>query len=291
MSLRTIEISFKKSEFLHHIMRIPALPVVIAAVLGTGLVLWQNAASSRGAASAPAGIAAATLSPLQRTLKASGDWFGDVGRVMARRGDIASQNETLQTRVADLESQNARLMRLRRENEELRKLLAMPKIAGGRELAAEIISYDATDFARRVTLNVGSRAGVAPKDVVYCAQGLVGQVTEVAPFTCIVTLLIDREGRAGAMTARTFAKGVVRGTGERLCKLSYLDFNADVREGDLITTSGLLTGRGAIFPKGLIIGRVVKVEKDKTYSRQEADIEPAVAFDRLSAVWVRVGAG
>ncbi|MBW3636642.1 MAG: rod shape-determining protein MreC, partial [Armatimonadetes bacterium] len=271
-------------------MRIPAYPVVIAAVLGAGLVLWQNSASSRGGVSAPAGVAAATLSPLQRTLKASGDWLGDVGRVLVRRADIASQNEALQLRVADLEGQNARLSRLRRENVELRKLLEMPKVAGGRSLAAEIISYDASDFARRVTLNIGSRAGVAPKDVVYCAQGLVGQVTQVAPLTCVVTLLIDREGRAGAMTARTFAKGVIRGTGERICKLSYLDFNADVREGDLVTTSGLLIGRGAIFPKGMVIGRVVKVEKDKTYSRHEADVEPAVPFDRLSAVWVRVNA-
>jgi rod shape-determining protein MreC len=248
-------------------------------------------ASSRGYNAAPAGAAAATLSPLQRGLKASGGWLGDVGRVMVRRGDIASQNAQLQARVADLEGQNARLSRLKRENDELRGLLSMPKIGGGKNVAAEIISYDATDFARRVTLNIGSRAGVVPKDVVTCAQGLVGQVTQVSPLTCVVTLLIDRDGRAGAMTARTFAKGVVQGTGERECKLSYLDFGADVREGDLVTTSGLLTGRGAIFPKGLVIGRVVKVVKDKTYSRQEAFIEPSVPFDRLSAVWVRVNSG
>jgi rod shape-determining protein MreC len=271
-------------------MRIPAYSVLVVAILGAGLVLWGNAASSHGGVSAPAGAAAATLSPLQRTLKASGDYLGDVGRVLVRRGDIASQNEALKMQLADLESQNARLSRLRRENEELRRLLNMPKVAAGKSLAAEIISYDATDFARRVTLNVGARSGVMPKDVVYCAQGLVGQVTQVAPFTSVVTLLIDREGRAGAMTARTFAKGVMQGTGERIGKLKYLDFNADVREGDLITTSGLLTGRGAIFPKGMVIGRVVKIEKDKTYSRQEADIEPAVAFDRISAVWVRINA-
>lgn len=272
-------------------MKIPALSVLVAALLGVGLVGWQNAAASRGGVAAPAGVAAASLSPVQRALKASGAWLSDVGRVAVRRGDLASENARLQARVADLEGQNARLSRLRRENEELRRLLQMPKTDGGRAVAAEIVSYDATDFARRVTLNVGARAGVRPKDVVYCAQGLVGQVTQVAPLTCVVALLIDRElGRTGAMTARTFAKGVVQGTGERICKLSYLDFGADVREGDLVTTSGLLTGRGAIFPKGIVIGRVIKVEKDKTYSRQDAYLEPSAPFDRLSAVWVRVGA-
>ncbi len=255
------------------------------------LVAWQNSASSQGGVAAPNGAVSATLSPLQRTFKASGAYLSDVGRVIARRDDIAAQNSNLQARVADLEGQNARLTRLQRENQELRGLLRLPKIAGGRTVAAEIVSYDATDFARLVTLNVGARAGVRPKDVVYCAQGLVGQVSQVAPLTCVVTLLIDRDGRAGAMTSRTGAKGVVQGTGERVCKLSYLDFGADVREGDTIVTSGLLTGRGAIFPKGLVLGRVVKIEKDKAYSRQEAFIEPNVPFDRLSVVSVRVGAG
>jgi rod shape-determining protein MreC len=272
-------------------MRIQSLSVIIAVVLGAGIVVWQNMASSHGGVAAPAGVVAATLSPAQRTLKATGQWFGDVGKVLTHRGDIATENVALKNRVADLEGQNARLSRLRRENEELRRMVAMPKISGGKAVAAEIISYDATDFARRVTLSVGARSGVRPKDVVYCAQGLVGQVTQVAPLTCVVTLLIDRDGRAGAMTSRTFAKGVVQGTGDRVCKLSYLDYSADVREGDVVVTSGLLSGRGAIFPKGIVIGRIVRVEKEKTYSRQDAYIEPAVPFDQISAVWVRVGAG
>ncbi|RYG67671.1 rod shape-determining protein MreC, partial [bacterium] len=190
-------------------MRIPALSVIVAVILGASVVVWQNISASRGGVAAPAGAVSASMSPLQRTVKASGDWFGDVGRVVARRGDIMTENARLQEKVSDLEGQNMRLSRLRRENEELRKLLAMRKLPGGKQVAAEIISYDATDFARRVTLSVGSSSGVRPKDVVYCAQGLVGQVTQVAPLTCVVTLLIDRDGRAGAMTSRTFAKGVV----------------------------------------------------------------------------------
>lgn len=271
-------------------MRLP-ISILVALFLGAGVVMWQNSAASQGRSAAPVGAVAASLSPMQRFFKRSGAYWGDVGRVVLRRGDIASQNAQLTQQVADLEGQNARLMRLRTENQELRAQLELPKIAGGRPVSAEIISYDATDFARLVTLNVGTRAGVRAKDVVFCAQGLVGQVSQVAPLTCVVTLLIDRDGRAGAMTSRTGAKGVVQGTGERVCKLSYLDFSSDVREGDTLVTSGLLTGRGAIFPKGLVIGRVVKVEKDKAYSRQEAFIEPAVAFDRLSVVTVRVGAG
>ena len=113
---------------------------------------------------------------------------------------------------------------------------------------------------------------------------------QVGPLTCVAALLTDRESGVGAMSVRTLAKGVVLGTGERTCKLDFADFGADLREGDLLVTSGLITGRGAIFPKGIVIGRVTNVQRDKTYSRLDATVEPAVPFDRVSAVLVRVHA-
>ncbi len=269
-------------------MRSPFVKVAILLVLGLGLIAWQMAANARGGISAPAGGVALVLWPVQKGLIGLGNWISDVGQVMVRRGDIRSENERLRARLADAEGQNQRLLRYRRENEELRKLLKMPPLPGGKSLAAEIIGYDATDFTRHVTLNVGARAGVRPKDVVYTASGVVGQVIAAAPFSSQVLLLTDREAAAGAMTSRTLANGIVLGTGERICKFSYLDFGADVREGDLVVTNGLVSGKGAIFPKGLVIGRVLKVERDKTYSRLDAYIDPAVSFDRLNVVYVRV---
>lgn len=271
-------------------MRSFALKIALFLALMLGLVFWHNASVSRGAISAPATGVAAILRPFQRGLLAFGDWASDIGRVMIRRQDIASENETLKLRLADAEGQNQRLLRYRRENDELRRLLKMAPPNAGKPIAAEIIAFDATDFTQRVTLNVGSRQGVKPKDVVYSAYGLVGQVVEAGPISSVVILLSDRDSGVGAMTTRTLAKGVVLGTSERICKLSYLDFGADVREGDLVVTSGLVEKTGAIFPKGMVIGRVLKVEKDKTYGRMDAYIDPAVPFDRITAVYVRVGA-
>jgi rod shape-determining protein MreC len=99
-------------------------------------------------------------------------------------------------------------------------------------------------------------------------------------------LLTDRESGVGAMSTRTMAKGWVNGTGARTLQMSFLDYNSDVREGDLIVTSGL----SEIFPRGLIIGRVLRVDRNKSYSSLSAEIDPAVPFDQLSAVFVRTGA-
>jgi rod shape-determining protein MreC len=271
-------------------MKFPWWQLGITTVGLAGLAMWQNAVSTRGAMTPPDALATAGLSPLQRAFRTTGTYLSDVGRVVLHRDDLASENARLRQRLANVQGQNQRLLRYQRENTELRKLLKMPRIAGGKNLAAEVVLSQDSDLIGRLTLNVGSRQGVKPKDVVYCPEGLVGQVTQVAPWTCVVTLPIDREGAVGAMVARSGAKAVLLGTGNRVAKLSYLDFNADVREGDLVVTSGLVRGRGGVFPPGIVVGRVLKVEKDAAYSRQDAFVEPAVAFDKVTSVFVRVGA-
>jgi rod shape-determining protein MreC len=271
-------------------MKSPVAKGALILVLILFVVGWQNWAVRRGGGG-PSGIISSVFSPAQQGSGAAGTYFGDVWRVLIHRGSLVRENEELRYRLADVEGQNSRLLRYRRENDELRGLLKIAPPAGGTGVAAEIVSFDATDYAQRVTLNIGSRRGVKPKDVVYCAYGLVGQVITVSPFTCTVILLTDRESGVGAMTSRTAAKGVVLGSGSRICKFTYLDFGADVREGDLVVTSGLIEGRGGIYPKGMVIGKVIKVERDTTYSRLDAYVDPIVPFDRLTAVFVRVGAG
>lgn len=269
---------------------------VLALFLLAGvLVWWQNRAALTGKMSPPAALMFSVLRPGQRVVNSVGGWIGDVGKTMFRRGDIISQNEDLRGRLADLEGQNLRLQRYLRENEELKALLKTPKPPGGQPVAAQIVSFDTSEYTQRFFINVGHRQGVRAKDIVFTAHGVVGQIInsdyQLLPLpTSEVLLLTDRRSGVGASIARSGAVGVVQGTGGELCKLDYLDFHADVREGDTVLTSGLVVKSGGVFPKGLVIGRVVKVERDKTLSRLSAYIDPAVPFDRITTVWVRAGA-
>lgn len=272
------------------------LPLFLFLLLIAGvLVFWQKRAHKAGALSVPESATFAVLRPAQKTLLGVGGWFSDVARVMFRRSDIAAQNENLRGRVADLQSQNERLRRYSSENDELRALIQMPKPAGGSGLAAQIVSFNATDASQHIFLNVGTRQGARVKDVVYCAQGVVGQIiapnSKMFPFpTSEVLLLTDRLSGVGAVITRSGATGVVQGTGETICKLGYLDFHADVREGDTVLTSGLVVQNGGVFPRGLVIGRIVKIERDKTLSRLTAYVAPAAPLNKITTVWVRVGA-
>lgn len=270
--------------------RLPApLFIFLLLALCVGLVWWQKRAASQGKMSMPASASLGALGGANRVLDNVGGWFGDVGKAVFVRNSLAQQNAELRTRVADLESQNQSLTRLRSENDELRALLKTPRTSGGKSIAADVVALDASNFSRRVTLNVGSRSGVRAKDVVYAAQGVAGQVIEVSPFNCVVLLVTDGDaGAIGAMTSRTSAKGLLFGTGQGMCRLEIMSsYQADVREGDLVLTSGL----SDIFPRGLVLGRVRKVTRDRTYSRLTAEVEPAAPMERLSAVWVRTAAG
>lgn len=264
----------------------PAFLLFFLLALCAFAVAWSRLSRARGGQMAPASIAQGALQWPQRATLAVGDWAGDVGRTLFRRGGTIAENDRLRRETESLRGQTLRLARYERENRELRALLKMPSPPGGATRAAPVVALDATDFARSITLGIGARAGVREKDAVFTPQGVVGQVEVVTPFTSTVTLLTDRASGVGAMTGRGLARGVVKGTGESTCRMAYLDFRADVREGDIVFTSG----DSQIFPRGLVIGRVERVERDKNLSQLTAWIDPAVSFDRLSVVGVRVGA-
>lgn len=261
-----------------------AIFLIVACVLFVGL---QRAAQDKGKLSGPESGVFLVLRPLQSGFNGIGAWASDVGRALFRRPSLVSENQRLLKEVDDLRGQTQRMARYPAENQELRKLLGMPKPNGGVSISSEVIGFNATDISRALTLNVGARSQVRPKDIVFNAQGVVGQVSEVSPFSSRVLPLTDRMSGVGAMISRTMARGVLKGADDRICKLSYLDYRADVREGDLVITSGA----SQIFPRGLVLGHVIKVERDKRYSQLTAYVDPAVAFDRLSAVYVRVRAG
>jgi len=268
--------------------------LVLLAIAGA-LVFWQSRARRAGRISTPASLTFSALRPGQKIVFSVGGWFSDVGRVMFRRNDLASENTALRARLVDVEGQNLRLRRYERENKELQSLLNMSKPEGGTPIAAQIVSFDVTDYTQRIFINVNQRQGARAKDVVYTSHGVVGQI-ETADYkflpipTSEVLLLTDSRSGVGARIARSGAVGVAQGTGGALCKLDYLDFHADVREGDTVLTSGLVVQSGGVFPKGLVIGRVIKVQRDKTLSRLTAFVDPAVPFDQITSVLVRAGA-
>ena len=155
------------------------------------------------------------------------------------------------------------------ENARLRKLLALRDRLETSAQAAEVVYDTADPFTRRVVLDRGQMGGVELGAPVMDEAGVLGQVTRVFPLVSEVTLLIDRDQAIPVLNIRTGVRGVAYGdpvAGHAGgMELRFMPANADIREEDLLTTSGV----DGLYPPGLPVARVVRVERqaDSAFAR------------------------
>ena len=158
---------------------------------------------------------------------------------------------------------------LLRENAELRRLLALRERLDTPAQAAQVLYDTADPYTRRIMVDRGQLAGVEPGSPVVDAAGVLGQVTRVYPMLSEVTLLIDRDQAIPVLNLRTGARSVAYGDpaggqGGGM-ELRFTPAAADVKEGDLLTTSGV----DGLYPAGLPVARVLRVERraDSAFAR------------------------
>lgn len=158
---------------------------------------------------------------------------------------------------------------LLQENEQLRQLLELRDRVTVPAKAAQVI-YDTPDpYTRRVVVDKGQVAGVLPGSPVIDERGVLGQVTRVQPFLSEVRLLVDRDQAIPVLNQRTGERSVAYGDPSSLrgdgIELRFMPSNADVKEGDLLTTSGV----DGVYPSGLPVAKVTRVERraDSAFAR------------------------
>lgn len=172
-----------------------------------------------------------------------------------------------------LQSQRAQQVeQLTLENTRLRDLLEMRARINTPALAAQVL-YDAADpYTRKVVIDKGAQDAVAAGAPVLDEAGVLGQVTRVYPLVSEVTLITDPNQAIPVLNARTGARGLAFGNAtlrSGTLELRYLDANVDMAAGDLLTTSGV----DGIYPPGLQVGRVLKMENraDSAFARITAE--------------------
>jgi rod shape-determining protein MreC len=196
---------------------------------------------------------------------------------LSERSALIAENEQLRREQLDAEFRLQRLAALETENARLRELLDSTERVGLRALVAEILSVDLNPYRQRFDLNRGLADGVYVGQALLDAQGVVGQIVRVDAFTSEAVLITDADHAVPVSFNRNNLRTIAVGLGDssRL-RLPYLTNSADVKEGDLIVTSGL----GGVFPPGYPVGRVVEVRLQPEQSFAEVIAEPASALDR-----------
>lgn len=179
--------------------------------------------------------------------------------------------EAARLKLAEQSQRAGQVEQLLLENERLRQLLALRDRVQASATAAQVL-HDATDpYSRRVVIDKGQLQGIEPGSPVMDESGVLGQVTRVYPFVSEITLLIDRDQVIPVMNSRTGTRSVVYGVptphGGQL-ELRYMSVTEDVKEDDLLTTSGV----DGVYPPGLPVARVSSVDRrtDSSFARIHA---------------------
>jgi rod shape-determining protein MreC len=203
--------------------------------------------------------------------------YQGVASQFGSRTELAAENEKLKTENLLLQGRLQKLAALTEQNVRLRELLNSSALVNEKVEVAELIGMDPNPFTHRIIINKGERDGVVLGQPVLDARGLMGQVVELMPYTSRVLLLTDSTHSIPVQVNRNGLRAIASGTGnpERL-ELRHVADTADIKEGDLLVSSGL----GQRFPAGYPVATVKEVIHDSGQPFAIVRAVPTAALNR-----------
>jgi len=206
--------------------------------------------------------------------------FRNTGEQIGRFWNLHRNYEELARRVKELEQKQVEMEELQKENTRLAKLLEFKKEIPGKAVASRVIGRDPAPWRKTLLIDKGWNDGIKKKMAVVNAEGLVGRVIEVAPFSSRVILLLDPLSRASGILEEGRDLGVVEGDGSPWLRLTHLDRESSPKVGERVLSSGF----GGVYPKGIPIGQVEMVSTEKGGLGLFASVRPFVNFSKLEEV-------
>ena len=263
------------------------LLILIAAIL-LALVTAVVSMLLGGKANPVANFVNFITTPVRNGISAVTNWAEE-------RYSDAFELEQMKTQLEELKKENSELeAKIReaeaaiQENERLYNLLELtPKGKEFTKEAAMVTARSTSNWESTLTLSKGSAQGIEVDDCVVDEYwNLVGIVAEVGENWCTVRTLIDANTEMGGQLVRTGGAAILEGDlalmGEGKLKLTYLPENSQLMSGDLVITSG----RGGVYPSGLVAGHVEEVRTDASGMTDYAVIVPETDLGNLQQVFV-----
>lgn len=230
-------------------------------------------------------LASKIVMPVQNGLtylknKANGNssFFEDVSK-------LKEENESLQKQNIELEKSLRELEIIKSENETLKQYLNLTeKYKEYKTIPADIINRDISNYSKTVIINRGYDDGIKENMTVIAAEGLVGYVISTTSSTAKIQTIIDTSSSTSCLISSSRDSIVCKGTLNDVAHLKamYIPTNATLSQGDTVETSGI----GGIYPKGILVGNISKVENASDLSNRYALVELAVDFEKLETVLV-----
>ncbi len=200
--------------------------------------------------------------------------------------NASKENKTLKANIAQLQTEIFAYREQAKESERLRELLKFGQELPGKKIVARVVSWDSADEYKVVRINRGTKDGVKLQSVVTSAGGVVGYVFRLTDHYADVITILDPTNRVDGVVERLRSHGIVEGYSRGRCVMKYVSRTEPIILNDIVLTAGL----GNVYPKGLKIGYISRIERESYGTTQHVEVTPLVNFSKLEEVLVIVQA-
>ncbi|SCJ90264.1 rod shape-determining protein MreC [uncultured Clostridium sp.] len=263
-----------------------AVTIIVLSVAFLGIIIFSV---KNGSNSVSSGIGS-VVSPLQKIVYKVNDKIKSSIDFFANFSKVKQENEDLKVKNSELENQMVEYSALKDENERLREVLKFKNSKSNYDyVGVNIIGYSGGTVSRGYIVDKGTNDGIEKDMIIINYQGLVGKVTQAESNYSVVETILNENMAVSVMVDSTReTTGILRGykenKNEDFVKVYNLPIDSEIKEGDVILTSGL----GMIYPKEIRIGEVVSVETDNVMVMKNAIVKPYVDFNKLEELFVVV---
>ena len=218
------------------------------------------------------------VSPVQYLANLPGQLLNASAQRLTSQQALIEENEQLTNRLLLQNEKLQRFEALEQENIELRRLLDAPVRQNMRKMVAELMAVDNTPYSQQIVINKGAIDGVYLGQSILDERGIVGQVMEVGTTNSRVLLISDVTHSIPVRSIRNNSRFIASGSGaiDELY-LTHVAHSADIREGDVLVSSGL----GEVFPEGYPVAEVTQVIRDESRPFAQVTIAPQARLNRL----------
>jgi rod shape-determining protein MreC len=224
------------------------------------------------------------LRPVREVMLAPGDVASELGGFFTRHRLLQKERDALLAERTQLLAGVNDARELSRENAELRALMQLQARPRQQTIHAALLYRGHDWFAQRITIDQGANSGVRSGLPVVDANGLVGQVSRVYPFSSEVTQVSSPDQLTPVFIERTGQRGLAAGVGQERLDLRYMPTQTDVRPGDRLLTSGI----DRVYPAGIPVGQVSRVSRSQASPYLRVESLPLAGIDRSRAVLVLI---
>ncbi len=195
---------------------------------------------------------------------------------------LEQDNRDLKKKINELKAELISYQEGYLESQRLKNLLSLRDNYDYHSISASVIGRESGALSRTITINKGSAHGLKIGMPVIAPPGLVGRVTDVSWHASKVLLFFDESSNIDVIIQRTRTQGIIRGAGSLGCILKYISKTQDVKEGEVVVSSGI----GGVFPKGLLIGVISHVDRQDAGLFLKINVTPFVDFSKLEEVLI-----